>query len=88
MKRISPIRANPKDPAELAELKQSLQLTQDELADAYTAFDYAEDPDLTESCIFTIHALQSRMNYLVRQIKERESCLAPAHARRARWTSV
>lgn len=87
MKRISPIRANPKDPSELMELKQSLQLTQDELAHAYSAFDYANDPDLTESCIFEISSLQSRMNYLVRQIKEREAYVAAAGGgRRARWT--
>ena len=85
MKRISPIRANPKDSFELTELKQSLQLTQSELAHAYSAFDYASDPDLTESCIFEISSLQSRMNYLVRQIKERESCVAAVGGRRSRW---
>ena len=86
MKRISPIRANPRDSSELVELKQSLQLTQDELAHAYSAFDYASDPDLTESCIFEISSLQSRMNYLVKQIKEQEACVTAAGGRRARWT--
>ena len=86
MKRISPIRVNAKDTSELVELKQSLQLTQEELTHAYSAFDYASDPDLTESCIFEISSLQSRMNYLVRQIKEREACAAAVRGRRARWT--
>ena len=87
MKRISPIRTNPKDSSELSELKLSLQMTQDELAHAYSAFDYASDPDLTESCIFEISSLQSRMNYLVRQIKEKEAyAAAAAVGRRARWT--
>ena len=86
MKRISPIRTNPRDSSELVELKQSLQLTQDELAHAYSAFDYANDPDLTESCIFEISSLQSRMNYLVKQIKEREAYIAASSGRRARWT--
>lgn len=85
MKRISPIRTNAKDSSELTELKQSLQLTQDELAHAYSAFDYASDPDLTESCIFEIRSLQSRMNYLVRQIKAKEACVAASRGRRARW---
>ena len=85
MKRISPIRANPRDSSELVELKQSLQLTQNELARAYTAFDYASDPDLTDSCIYEIRSLRSRMDYLVKQIKEREACLAAIGGRRARW---
>ncbi len=85
MKRISPIRINAKDSSELTELKQSLQLTQSELAHAYSAFDYASDPDLTESCIFEIRSLQSRMNYLVRQIKAQEACIAAGRGRRARW---
>ncbi|MBR2131161.1 MAG: DUF2508 family protein [Oscillospiraceae bacterium] len=83
MKRISPIRPRTTDSPALLELKQSLQHTQSELNLAYNAFDYANDPDLTESCIFEIQALQSRMNYLVRQIKEQE--LSAASVRRTRW---
>ena len=85
MKRISPIRTNAKDSAELMQLKQSLQMTQSDLALAYSAFDYANDPDLTDSCIYEIRSLQSRMDYLVKQIKERESCIAAGRSRRARW---
>ena len=85
MKRISPIRTNAKDPGELTELKQNLRNVQDELDHAYSAFDYANDPDLTEASIFTIRALRSRMNYLVRQIKEQEACIAARGGRRARW---
>lgn len=85
MKRISPIRSKPTDSPALLALKQSLQDTQAELSLAYSAFDYANDPDLTDSCIFTIHALQSRMNYLVKQIKEQESFVAAAGGRRGRW---
>ena len=43
MKRISPIRTNAKDPGSLKELKQDLHNIQNELADAYTAFDYANE---------------------------------------------
>lgn len=85
MKRISPIRTNAKDSGELTELKQNLRSIQDELANAYSAFDYASDPDLTEASIFAIRALRARMNYLVRQIKEREACRAAGGGRRARW---
>ena len=54
MKRISPIRARQTDAPALLELKTSLQTTQDALNSAYTAFDYASDPELTEACIFEI----------------------------------
>jgi len=88
MKRISPIRTRKTDAPALTELKTSLQSTHDALDHAYTAFDYASDPELTEACIFEIRSLQARMNYLVRQIKELEACAATAvHAgRRAGWS--
>ena len=90
MKRISPIRTCSTDAPALLELKTSLQTTQDALNHAYAAFDYTSDPELTESCIFEIRALQSRMNYLVRQIKELETCAATAVTAqaggRSRWT--
>ena len=85
MKRISPIRTKATDSCELTELKQSLQTTQSALAHAYSAFDFASDPDLTDSCIYEIRSLQSRMDYLVKQIKEREACLAVIPGRRTRW---
>ena len=90
MKRISPIRSRRSDAPALLELKTSLQDTQDALNHAYAAFDYTIDPELTDACIFEIRALQSKMNYLVRQIKELELCAATAVTARAggraRWT--
>ena len=90
MKRISPIRTRPTDGPALLELKTSLRDTQQALSHAFAAFDYTSDPELTESCIFEIRALQSRMNYLVRQIKELETCAATAVTAqaggRSRWT--
>ena len=90
MKRISPIRPRPTDGPALHELKTSLQHTQQDLSHAFAAFDYASDPELTESCIFEIRAIQSRMNYLLRQIKELEACAATAVTApaggRGRWT--
>ena len=38
----------------------------------HLAFDDAVDPDLVESCIFEIRSLQSRVNYLLRQLKAEE----------------
>ena len=89
MKRISPIRARATDAPALLELKTSLQDTQQALDHAYSAFDYVSDPELTEACIFEIRALQARMNYLLRQIKDMEACAATAVTAavgRGRWT--
>ena len=88
MKRISPMRGRGAEPPALLELKTSLQETQTALSHAYTAFDYASDPELTEACIFEIRSLQARMNDLVRKIKELDRCAAAAArtAGRARWT--
>ena len=88
MKRISPIRSRSAESPALLELKTSLQETQTALRHAYTAFDYASDPELTEACIYEIQSLQARMNYLVRRIKEMEVCAATAAgvpAGRGRW---
>ena len=86
MRRISPIRPTAKDSPGLQELKESLKTTQSELSLVFDAFDYASDPDLTESCIYTIRALQARMDYLLKQIKEQENCVAAGEVRRVRWT--
>ena len=83
MKRISPIRPRSTDEPALQELKTDLRTTRDALSRAYTAFDYVSDPELTDACIFEIRALQSRMNYLVREIKAMESCARAV--RRAGW---
>lgn len=86
MKRISPIRVKPTDGPALLELKTSLQDTQNALNHAYAAFDYTSDPELTEACIFEIRSLQTRMNYLVRKIKELDCRAVTARrAGRVRW---
>ena len=88
MKRVSLTRSRGTESPALLELKTSLQETQAALNHAYTAFDYASDPELTEACIYEIRSLQARMNYLVRQIKELELCAATAvgaPAGRVKW---
>ena len=39
------------------------------LNQAYSDFNAHSDPDLVDSCVFTINALRSRYSYLVRQVK-------------------
>ena len=70
-----------------AELRRSLSDTRLALSQAYAAFDYVSDPELTESCIYEIRALQSRMNYILRQLKDGEEPVAAAavKAGRAKW---
>lgn len=88
MKRVSLTRSRGTESPALLELKTSLQETQAALNHAYTAFDYASDPELTEACIYEIQSLQARMNYLVRRIKEFEVCAstaAGAASGRVRW---
>ena len=43
-----------------------------ELNQAYAQFNAHSDPDLVESCVFTINALRSRYSYFVRQMKQLE----------------
>ena len=40
------------------------------IAQAYSGFNTARDPDLIESYVFEINALQSRYSYLLRRVKE------------------
>ena len=42
------------------------------IAQAYAGFNAAKDPDLIESYVFEIKALQSRYDYLLRRVKELE----------------
>ena len=40
------------------------------IAQAYAGFNAAKDPDLIESYVFEINALQARYSYLLRRVKE------------------
>ena len=51
-------------------LAQGLTQTRTLIAQAYQGFNTAGDPDLIESYVFEINALQSRYAYLLRQVKE------------------
>ena len=60
-------------PTERQELLQSLAATRVQINQAYSGFDTAHDPELVESFVYEINALQSRYSYLLRRIKELEA---------------
>ena len=78
MRRISPIHRSRESSPALLELGDSLHRAQGDLDRAHAAFNDALDPDLVESSIYEIRAHQSRINYLLRQIKDFETCAATA----------
>ena len=88
LRRISPIHQRGKVSQEQEELMQSLREAQRSLDHAYLGFDDITDSDLMESCIFEIRSLQSRINYLLRQMKQLEgsqTALSAAKEERRRW---
>ena len=88
LRRISPIHKQGRTTREQQELMQALQEAQTALQGAYLSFDALTDPELVESCIFEIRALQARINYLLRAMREREQQDAAAAAGgggRRRW---
>ena len=88
LRRISPIHQRGDVSPEQAELMASLRQAQQSLDHAYLAFDDITDSDLMESCIFEIRSLQSRINYLLRQMKQqeqRQSALPAGGEGKRRW---
>ena len=63
-------RKDKSDP-ELERLKAELYRAQDDLQQAYHHLDLVVEPELVESCIYQISAIQARCNYLIRAIKAR-----------------
>lgn len=54
---------------ERQQLLKGLEQTRVELNQAYAQFNAHSDPDLVDSCVFTINALRSRYSYFVRRMK-------------------
>jgi len=74
---------------ELETLKAELTAAKSELQAAYSQFDLAVEPELVESCVYQINAVQARCNYLIRAIKTRSpTASAAGHQREgaAVWT--
>ena len=63
---------------ELEALKAELAAAQGDLHAAYNQFDLAVEPELVESCVYQINAVQARCNYLIRVIKSRCPTAVPA----------
>lgn len=54
---------------ECSALMDGLEHTRLLMQQAYLQFDTVEDPDLVESAVFEIKALQARYTYLLRRVK-------------------
>ena len=61
-----------RDGEEMAVLKEGLERTRTLINQAYSGFNATTDPDLIESYVFEINALQARYTYLLRRVKELE----------------
>ena len=61
---------------ELRALKEGLDRTRVLINQAYSGFNGTDDPDLIESYVFEINALQARYSYLLRRVKELEEARA------------
>ena len=55
-----------------------LEKTKIELETAYSNFENVTDPDLIDSSIYEVNAVQQRYKYLLRQIKSDETDAAAA----------
>lgn len=53
-------------------LLEGLTKTRELIDQAYACFNQESDPDLIESYVFEINALQSRYSYLLRRVREME----------------
>ena len=88
MRLISPFHRDSAASPALRELMDSLRQAQGDLDRAHAAFNDALDPDLVDSAIYEIRAHQSRVNYLLRQIKRAETleAVAVAAGEKRRWS--
>ena len=67
-------RAESEQESEKRALKEGLAQTRTLISQAYAGFNSTHDPDLIESYVFEINSLQARYSYLLRRVKEMESC--------------
>lgn len=52
------------------ELMLEIAKTQRDLDSAYQNFEYVIDPDLIDSCIYEVNAIQHRYKFLLREAKK------------------
>ncbi len=74
----SRLSGRPAEPDGREELMESMRRTQSALSRAYDGFNRAGDPDLIESYVYEINALQHRYSYLLRQVRDLEGCVQEA----------
>ena len=63
-------RADSPEQQERQTLLEGLDRTRELINQAYACFNRESDPDLIESYVFEINALQSRYSYLLRRVRE------------------
>ena len=51
------------------QLLTDLKLTKTALDDAYSNFENVVDPDLVDSCIYQVNAVQKRYHFLLKQVQ-------------------
>ena len=51
--------------SELSDLRMAVE-------DAYMRFNVTTEPELVDACVYEINAAQSRYNYMIRMIRERD----------------
>ena len=56
----------------LEELRQELYKANEAMNTAYDRFNWADDPDIIDACIFEISALNARYNCAVKNIRNME----------------
>lgn len=69
LKNLRRRRSVPPEEEERRQLMEGMLRTRQELELAYAQFNAHSDPDLVDSCVFTINALRSRYSYFIRRIK-------------------
>lgn len=73
---LRPGRKGRTEPGERQQLLEGLSQTRALIAQAYAGFNAAGDPDLIESYVYEINALQSRYTYLLRRVKALDGAAA------------
>lgn len=71
------MRQKKENTSERQELLEGLDRTKVLIDQAYSCFNRADDPDLIESYVFEISALQSRYSYLLRRVRELDAAQPP-----------
>ncbi len=64
-----PLLAKKRPPKEMTMLVNEINKTKIALEAAYSNFENVVDPDLIDSCIYELNAIQNRYHFLLKQVK-------------------